>query len=256
MCVVDIHFLFGIMITLYMSKAHIIAAQLFLSSIILIYFFLPVMVPAQGIEPVKPPAPQAEPAKPMPKPIAQSEWSEKRAAYLTLYNSNSVEKRLKAVDFINTQLYDRLVISDMKYASEVMEFLLQILAVDKDDNVINAAKESLAKFLSRQIFIEWVVKNHKKIITKEPVKLRFIDALSDTMKAYANDNAIVIAIDLVDKAQPTPVRLAAMALISRGPSTKSIDIMLELARDADISPEYTGRVQADRKCRRIDKNAV
>jgi hypothetical protein len=81
--------------------------------------------------------------------------------------------------------------------------------------------------------MEWAVKNHKKLAVKEPAKLRFIEVLSDTMKSSVNDNAIVIAFDLVDKSQPTRVRLSAMALIARGPFSKSIEVMIELANDAD-----------------------
>ena len=209
-----------------MSKAHIIAVQLFLSSIILIYFLLPVRAPAQGIEPVKPPPP---------KPIAQSEWAEKRSNYLTLYNSNSVEKRLKSVEFISAQLYERLIISDIRYASEVMEFLLQILAIEADDNVIKAATESLAKFLSQSAYMEWAVKNHKKLAVKEPAQLGLLDALSGTAKASLSDNALSVALDLIDKEQPARVRLSAMALMARGPSTKCIEVMMELAGDADAN---------------------
>jgi len=209
-----------------MSKAHIIAVQLFLSSIILIYFLLPVRALAQGIEPVKPPPP---------KPMAQSEWAEKRSNYLTLYNSNSVEKRLKSVEFISAQLYERLIISDIRYASEVMEFLLQILAVEADDNVIKAATESLAKFLSQSAYMEWAVKNHKKLAVKEPAQLGLLDALSGIAKASLSDNALAVALDLIDKDQPARVRLSAMALMARGPSTKCIEVMLELARDADTN---------------------
>ncbi|MEK7310160.1 MAG: hypothetical protein AAB038_05025 [Planctomycetota bacterium] len=218
-----------------MPRPYIIIPYLLLASIILIYFLLPVRAQQPGIEPVKP-SPAGEPRPnggPPPKPIAQSEWAEKRSTYLTLYNSNSVEKRLKAVEFISAQLYERLIISDMKYASEVMEFLLQILAVEKDDSVINAAKAALAKLLGQSACMEWAVKNHKKLAVKEPSKLRFIEALSDTMKSYLKDSAIVIATDLVDKSQPSRVRLSAMELIARGSSSKSIEIMLELARDAD-----------------------
>jgi len=167
--------------------------------------------------------------------MAQSEWAEKRSTYLTLYNSSSVEKRLKSVEFINTQLLERLMVSDMKYASEVMEFLLQILTVDKDDKVIAAAKESLAKFLADQSSIAWAAKNHRKIAVKEIAKLRLIDALSDTVKTSLNDNAQAIAVDLTGEEQPLRVRLSAMALVTRGPSTKSIEVMLELVKDTDIN---------------------
>lgn len=167
--------------------------------------------------------------------MAQSEWAEKRSTYLTLYNSSSADKRLKAVEFINAELYERLVVSDLKYASEVMEFLLQILTVDRDDKVIAAAKESLAKFLSQQTFIEWTVKNHRKIAAKEAAKLRLLDALSDTAKTSLSDHAQSIAVDLTGEEQPARVRLSAMALVARGPSTKSIEIMLMLAKDADAN---------------------
>ena len=218
-----------------MFKAHIITAYLFLASIILIYLLAPIMSPAQGIEPVKP-LPKAEPAKPAPaKPIAQSEWTGKRAAYLTLYNSNSVENRLKSIELINAQLYDRLIVSDMKYAAEVMEFLLQTLAVEVNENVIKAARDLLSKFLAQKTCIEWAVKNHKKIAVKETVKLRFIDALSATAKTALNDNVTIIGIDLADKSQPGTVRLAALAVIARGPSTKSIEVMLGLVKDADVN---------------------
>ncbi|MEW6026641.1 MAG: HEAT repeat domain-containing protein [Planctomycetota bacterium] len=214
-----------------MPRKYIISTYLLLASIILSYFLAPLFVPAQGLGPANQ-SPQSPPA---PKPITQSEWPEKRSGYLTLYNSNSVDKRLKAIDYINTQLFERLVVSDMKYASEVMEFILQVITVDKDERVIKAARDSLAKFLADQSCIAWVVKNHRKIAAKDAAKLGLIGALSDTARTSLGDNALSIAIDLTGEEQSLQVRLSAITLVSRGPSTKSIEIMLSLARDNDAA---------------------
>lgn len=70
-----------------MFQKYIIAALLILAGITALYFILPGRACAQGIEPL----PQLPP-----KPFTPAEWKDQRSEYLTGYNSNSTDKRLRA----------------------------------------------------------------------------------------------------------------------------------------------------------------
>ncbi|MFH0888818.1 MAG: hypothetical protein V1871_06375 [Planctomycetota bacterium] len=166
------------------------------------------------------------------QPLSSSEWKDKRSIFLKLYNNNSPVKRNNAIEFIDTQLYNKLLISDMKYAVETMEFLLQVLSVEEDEAVAITTKELLAKFLVQQNYMEWMLQNYKKSINQELTKSRFIDTLRMIAKSSQNESIIKMVTDFT-KEEKSFLRLSALDVLYRYFSSKSVDIMVDMVQDAD-----------------------
>jgi hypothetical protein len=175
-----------------------------------------------------------------PQQLSSSEWKEKRSVFLKLYNSTSPNKRSEAFEFINKQLYDRLIISPPNYASETMEFLLQVLSIEEDETVASTAKESLAKFLTQSSYLEWMSQNHKQLVTKELAKLRLIDTFGITSLSSKDEYITLILIDFLNnKEEKSFLRLSAINVLhkyclSRIPH-KFINAIMNMIKDPDLN---------------------
>jgi len=169
-----------------------------------------------------------------PQSLSFSEWKDKRSVFLKLYNNNSPVKRNNAIEFIDTQLYNRLLISDIKYAAETMEFLLQVLSVEDDEAVAITTKELLARFLIQPNYMEWMLQNHKELVNRDLAKSRFIDTLRITAKSSQNESIIKILTDLTDKEEKPWLKLSALDVLNRYFLSKSVDIMMAMIQDTNL----------------------
>ncbi|MFH1230860.1 MAG: prenyltransferase/squalene oxidase repeat-containing protein, partial [Planctomycetota bacterium] len=169
------------------------------------------------------------------QPLSSSEWKDQRFAFLKLYNNNSPVKRNNAIEFIDTQLYNKLLISDIKYAVETMEFLLQVLSAEEYEAVAITTEELLAKFLIQPNYMEWMLQNYKKLVSHELIKSRFIDTLRITAKSSKNESIIKILTDLINKEEKAFLKLSALDVLYRYFPSKSVDIMLDMVQDADLN---------------------
>ncbi|MBI4713291.1 MAG: hypothetical protein HY762_08350, partial [Planctomycetes bacterium] len=165
-----------------------------------------------------------------PKPITQSEWRDKYEPILKLYESNSPAKRQQAIAAIDKELYARLVLSNIKYATRAMEFLLDALAAEKDDKVLAAVSGCLVKFISNQDYIAWLVNNYREIITEPSAKLRLIEVLARSVLRVA---AINMVTGLFSAEEPAAVRSAAVTLLARKFPARAINYLTELVNDPD-----------------------
>ncbi|MFH1230338.1 MAG: prenyltransferase/squalene oxidase repeat-containing protein, partial [Planctomycetota bacterium] len=167
------------------------------------------------------------------QPLSSYEWIDKHSIFLKLYNNNSPVKRNNAIEFIDTQIYNKLLISDIKYAVETMEFLLQVLSVEEDEAVAITTKELLAKFLIQPNYMEWMLQNYKKLVSHELTKSRFIDTLNITVKSSKNESIIKMLTDFTKEEKPF-LRLSALDVLYRYFPVKSIDIMVDMVKDVDL----------------------